>query len=509
LPGDVARALTDACPPVSLLAPPVDPSGSIVAVAFSGGLDSTVLLHATVRALGPSRVLAVHVDHRLQSASQAWAVHCARAAARLGARSVVRTLTHAPRRGDSMEAWAREARYAALAQVCVAHGVSLALTAHHADDQAETLLLRLARGSGPDGLVGIASVRDEGPLRLLRPFLSRRRAELLAWAQAAGIAWLEDPSNADHRFPRNALRAEVLPALERAVPGAVASIARAATLARAARDMLAEVAAVDLAAVCTPGNVADVEIDRARLLRLAPVRRAWVLRHWLMACGNRPPSAARLDALQRQLIDARAPSGVLDLDDRLVLRHRDRLLTVDGAQALRVWLARLAEVPASPFVPILDASDAAPALPVQQVPSPDGIGAWSIEPLRAGEPVDPAWTLPARSLLGPAVRFELGTRTGLVLRISPRGPSRSLKNLYQEHGIPAGLRLLFPVLARGDRVLCSAAFGVDRPLELSEGKGWADAADRAGPMLRLRWLPGDEPPAAVRLRALFSPRCSV
>ncbi len=223
------------------------------AVGFSGGLDSTVLLHALVRVAGASRVLALHVDHGLQTASGAWAAHCEAVCARLGVRCLVLRAEGAPARGDSVERWARTERYRLLRAAAREARAAALLTAHHADDQLETVLLALARGSGLDGLTGIAARDVRHGVVLLRPLLALDRAALEADARARGLEWVEDPSNADPAFARNALRARAMPALRAALPGLAAQLPDALALLAQARGTLDALAQADLAGAVPAG----------------------------------------------------------------------------------------------------------------------------------------------------------------------------------------------------------------------------------------------------------------
>jgi tRNA(Ile)-lysidine synthase len=264
-------------------------------VALSGGLDSTVLLTAiTERWAG--RVMALHANHGLHGDAHRWAAHCADLCAQLGVplRSAALTLHD---EGRGLEAAARAARYAWF-EAQLDPG-DLLLLAHHRDDQAETLLLRLLRGAGPDGLAGMPRSRPIGPARLLRPFLDLPRRELERHARDRGLAWLDDPSNADLRFDRNFLRHRVLPVISERWPGSAATLARAAALlGEAAEDQAVEAPPDVLSVVGDPGFAIEAlgheEVKARRALR------AWLRRHCLPA-----PSAVRLGEFLRQLREGR------------------------------------------------------------------------------------------------------------------------------------------------------------------------------------------------------------
>jgi tRNA(Ile)-lysidine synthase len=208
-----------------------------VVVGVSGGLDSTVLLDALVRAGVP--VVGVHVHHGLRGAdADADAAHAEALCAARGVPFVLRRAEHPPE--SNRQAWGRALRYRVFVETARAHGAAWAATAHHADDQAETVLLALLRGTGPRGLAGMAEVRRlEGGVRLVRPLLALPRAALRAYVETHALTWREDASNADPRYRRAALRRDVMPRLEALSPGAAARIARSAAFVGAERRLAA------------------------------------------------------------------------------------------------------------------------------------------------------------------------------------------------------------------------------------------------------------------------------
>ena len=227
-------------------------------VAFSGGLDSCVLLHALciLRDEMSLRLSAVHVDHGLQPASAAWAQHAKKFCEDLNVSCAIERL-HIPDvkiREHGLEAAARQARYACLARHVVAGEVLL--TAHHVDDQAETVLLQLLRGSGTHGLAAMPEIAPFSSGRLARPLLAYTRAQLADYAEREKLQWVDDASNCDPRFSRNYLRYQVFPLLDARWPGAARQIARAAALSAEAAGLLDAVAQADWqAASVTDGGV--------------------------------------------------------------------------------------------------------------------------------------------------------------------------------------------------------------------------------------------------------------
>jgi tRNA(Ile)-lysidine synthase len=252
-------------------------------IAFSGGLDSTVLLHLLAH-LAKTQSLpalsAIHVHHGLQVAADAWPQHCQSVCDALGiALQIVRVKVQA---GASLEQAAREARYAAFGDVTLAD--DLLLTGQHRDDQAETLLFRLLRGAGVRGLSGMPIQRPMGQGRLVRPLLDVTRAELEAYAKAHQLSWIEDPSNQDRQFSRNYLRHQVMPLLTSRWPQAQASMARSAAHLREAQGLLDELAQIDLAQAATPSEFEWLglpSLELAPLMKLSVARQRNLLSHWL------------------------------------------------------------------------------------------------------------------------------------------------------------------------------------------------------------------------------------
>ena len=269
------------------------------AVAFSGGLDSTVLLVAMTRLTPRPEVRALHIDHGLHADSGEWEAHCRTTAKALGVDYVSRQACVESRAGESLEALAREARYRALGELLTAGEVLL--TAHHREDQLETLLLRLFRGSGVKGLRGIAEFDRFAEGFLARPMLQVSREEVLAAGEAWQLQWLEDPMNQDLRFDRNFLRAEILPRIKGRWPAAGRTVGRAARQMAEAQEILDGVAATDGASIEDP-----VRVRQSDLLVLPSPRRRNLLRHLVARVGLPMPDARQLNALLAGLAVQRA-----------------------------------------------------------------------------------------------------------------------------------------------------------------------------------------------------------
>ncbi|HEY8508783.1 MAG TPA: tRNA lysidine(34) synthetase TilS, partial [Steroidobacteraceae bacterium] len=216
-------------------------------VALSGGVDSSVLLAALAEGKQTRRNLrAIHIEHGLHPDAPRWSAHCSALAKKLGVPLEVHRIRVTHTRGTSLEESARRARYALLESLLRRDEVLL--TAHHADDQLETVLLQLLRGAGLPGLAAMADIAPFGPGWLARPLLSRTRAEIETWARAHDLEWVEDETNADERFDRNYLRRRVLPLLRERWPGAAAAVSRSARHAAEAQRLLEALARADVEA---------------------------------------------------------------------------------------------------------------------------------------------------------------------------------------------------------------------------------------------------------------------
>ncbi|MGY4490239.1 tRNA lysidine(34) synthetase TilS [Pseudomonas sp. TE3610] len=379
-------------------------------VALSGGLDSTVLLHqlailARTQSLPPLH--ATHVHHGLQAAADAWPQHCQRLCDALGVPLTVVRVQVAP--GASLEAAARDARYAAFEQALGAGEVLL--TGQHRDDQAETLLFRLLRGTGVRGLTGMAAQRPLGQGMLLRPLLQTGRDALETYAKANGLEWVEDPSNADTRFSRNYLRNDVLPVIARRWPRFAQTFARTASHLAEAQALLTEVAEQDLLSAQSASpfpwlNLPSLEL--APLLLLSDGRQRNALQHWLSSLTQLPDTQHW--AGWYTLRDA-TPSAtpVWALADGQLLRSGPRLW----------WLPDDWSTPS------------------------EGVMEWP-------QPCE-ALSLPGNGQvqlcgLTPQGRVQIRYRQGgEVLKVEGRG-HRDLKRLLNESGLPAFVRGRLPLL---------------------------------------------------------------
>ena len=288
--------------------PALAAAGPVVAVAYSGGRDSTALLHATAKAAHEQgvHVLALHVHHGLQPRADEWLTHCQNQCAAWRRKGWPVELLHTrlalrPRKGDSIEAVARTARYRALGDMALAHGADVVLLAHHRRDQAETFLLQALRGAGVAGLAGMPVVAERNGITWMRPWLEHPREAVEAYVRRHRLRYIDDDSNDDPRFARNRLRLQVWPVLTDAFAHAEASLADAGTWARDASLCLAELAAIDLAAVTT-----DAGLRIEPWMQLGPARARNALRAWARQVSGNALPASWVDRLWNEVPQARS-----------------------------------------------------------------------------------------------------------------------------------------------------------------------------------------------------------
>ena len=431
---------------------PLLPDGSParLCVAFSGGVDSTALLAGLARLPAlPAGLRAVHVDHGLHPQSTRWSAECRALARRLGVPlKVVRVRVQNPP-GGSLEEAARTARYGALA-AGLKRGEVL-LTAHHQDDQLETVLLQLFRGCGLAGLAAMAPSAPFGTSVLLRPLLGFSRAELAAWVGAEGLTVSEDVSNLDERFDRNYLRHQVLPAVRARWRGAAGAVARTARLAAEGQQLLEALARSDLEPA-SDGAALSVKALR----RLSPARRRNALRLWIATRGAPLPDARRLEQIAGPLLAARPDAHPqVRWGGTRLMRHAD-LLWLEPLAALSGRVHPGAEVP-------WDVRASA------RCELPAGCGELELIADAHG-PLD-------LDALGPSltVRWRSG---GERLRLRPGGPRRALKSLLQEARVPPAQRARLPLVYQGERLLAAADLWLDESVRARR-----DTRHRA----RLRW----------------------
>jgi tRNA(Ile)-lysidine synthase len=319
-------------------------ANSAVYVAFSGGLDSHVLLHAlsSLAADYPFIVEAIHINHSLQLQSAAWAAHCQQVCDGLSVPLTIRTLSIDQKKGESLEAVARDARYAALAE-CLPEG-GLCMTAQHRNDQTETLILQLLRGAGVHGLAAMPASKNFSRGRLLRPLLAFSRQDLLDYANRHKLVWVEDPSNQDDSFDRNYLRNEVLPVLRERWRGMDKSISRSARHAASAATMLDELARLDLHSCSAASNhffpPCIACLDANLLAGLSSAHRINALRYWVRINGLSVPGDERMQSLN-QLLEESSAQGSVDWPDGVFRLDNNTLWLCENTDEVKLTNERL------------------------------------------------------------------------------------------------------------------------------------------------------------------------
>jgi tRNA(Ile)-lysidine synthase len=422
-----------------------------IALAFSGGLDSTVLAHALAakrRQFAALRLL--HVDHGLQAASHDWSRHCARVARRLRVPFVALDATVRRKRGESPEAAAREARYALLAMV-LDRGEVL-VTAQHRDDQVETLLLQLFRGAGVAGLASMPAITTFAAGRICRPLLDVPRADLAHYARERRLEWVEDPTNMETQFARNFLRAKVLPVIRQQWKGFDAAVARSARHMAEASKLLHGLGRADYA------RVADGDgVNVAQLRALSLPRRRNALRVYIASLGVESPPTAQLSELSGPLLTARSDAQPEVRWQGAVVRRRAGRLVLhvksEEASDARNDLASKSWDWNSDRVCIL--SDSGRRLELLD----DAAGPIDLD------------LLPHR--------LEIRARSGgEALRPGPKARLQALKKLIQAARMTVEERAHLPLLFSGKRLIAA-------------GDRWIDASilanDKSRRRARLRW----------------------
>ena len=405
-----------------------------VCVAFSGGADSTALLAALAQLKRPPlRLRAVHVDHRLHPHSSSWAAHCRRVARALGVPLRVRTANVARARGESLEAAARAARYGLLATALAPH--EALLTAHHQDDQLETVLLQLLRGAGVAGIAAMPALAAFARGRLVRPLLPWSRAELSAWVRSQGLEWIEDPGNSELRLDRNYLRARVLPLIRERWPAAAATVARAARHAAEAQRLLDAVGAAD-AARASFGAMLSAQ----RLRTLPPERRRNALRFWITAAGHLAPPASRLEEIAGPLLQARADAQPCVRWEGALLQRQSDLLSLRAAPGSTGRLEELS------WPWRRRRTCALPGCGGKLTLKRDARGPLDLDAL-------------------PAMLTIRARRGGERLRPVRAGPRRALKSLLQEARVPVAERARLPLIFAAETLIAVAGLWLDESVQ--------------------------------------------
>lgn len=408
-----------------------------IGLAISGGLDSVVLLDTVCKAVQanvakePAEIWVFHIHHGLQKPADQWLEFCENLAKKYRVHFDFRLLHFADQSQGNIEARARAERYDALTDLCIEHDIDDLLLAHHQNDQAETVLLQLLRGSGVAGLSGMplnrANAKDANTLTLWRPLLNQSKTELEAYAKEHKLKWVEDPSNQNTRYRRNALRKDIIPRLEKIQPGVIANLARSADLLAQSQVLLDRLAVQDGKKILQTNQLKLVP-----LLTLARVDKPAannLLRYWLKINDLAMPSLERLESWWKDLMSVKP-------DSNLEWQH-------DGV-SIYLWrgILQVAKLKVGQWV-------------FRDVPTKSKL---------LGLPADWVKQAQARGLI--EERLRQGAEK---IQIKPNTPRKTLKNLFQESDTPPWERQA-PLLYINDQLVAVAGVGVSYPHLISDGK---------------------------------------
>lgn len=417
-------------------------------VAYSGGVDSLVLLHTLslcrqqLPLSGRPQLLAVHINHQLQASAGQWVEHCQQQAKHLGIELLVKPVSVVCEGGDSLEDKARQARYAAFESVIDPGDVLM--MGHHLDDQVETLMLRLLRGSGSRGASAMPHRRAISHGELFRPLLDISRSDIERYAVQAELSWIEDPSNQSTRFDRNYLRHELFPVLAKRWPEYRQTLARAAALIEESSQLNDELAMVDLSQLGLSESSSCIALPGFRDLTVA--RQKNLLRYWLRQRGLPAPSAVQLQAVLDEVVAAKADAEPLMCwKGAEVRRFKDELYCMSPLAAIDTSVSYHWDV--------------------SRVISMPDVGDLSVSKCQGGG--ISLLRLQDRAI---TIRFRQG---GERCQPAGRSGSQSLKKLFQEYAVEPWLRDRVPLLYCGEELIAVADLWVCHAwLAVANEDGW-------------------------------------
>lgn len=425
------------------------PSPNGLAVAYSGGLDSSVLLSLTAQYCADRDIplTAFHVHHGLSPHADAWLSHCQSVCERLGVRFFFEKIVVSAD-GEGIEGSARKGRYLALGRMSTLSNIDIILAAHHQDDQAETLLMQMLRGSGIAGLSGMdrfnvaPSLFGVPNVMMMRPLLDVSRAELECFAVDHQTAYIQDESNDDVRFLRNALRHQVMPALEKISPGFAARMSRTSKHMQSTLQLIEDLAQQDLSLGL---SLEDGSLDLDAIRHLSGDRIGNLFRLWLRTSGTRMPSTSRLNEIKRQLFEAKGDARITIYHEKLAIhRYKNRIYAAskdlehdDGdVNVTFKWSGQ------------------------ESIAFPQFHGTLHCRVGSRG--FDPAW-LSSQSL---CLHLRRG---GERLKLAENRSTRDMKSHYQALHIPFWLRQQLPFVSVGDQLLFAAGVGMQSKFCNSDG----------------------------------------
>lgn len=409
--------------------------GKRIAVALSGGLDSVVLLDTVCKSAlankHPPQIWVFHIHHGLQKSADEWFVFCERLAKKYQIHFDFRLLYLGDdAKQGNVEARARTARYEALAELCAQHSIQDLLLAHHQNDQAETVLLQLLRGSGVAGLAAMSEARElkygDKAITLWRPLIAQSKTELEIYAKTNKLKWVDDPSNQDTQYRRNAIRKDIIPRLEKIQPDAIANLARSAKVLAQSQTLLDRLAKQDGKSIMEKSGLKVLPLLTLAEHDLPAANN--VMRYWLKTHVLAMPSQERLAAWWKDLASAKK-------DSQLEWLHDGRKICLWRGQL------QLADVQAGEWIfKKVNAKSKMPGLPAQ----------WVKEAQKNGQ-------------------IEARPRVGAEkIQTKPNSPRKSLKNLFQEGDIPPWQRQA-PLLFIQQELIAVAGVGVSYPQLVHSG----------------------------------------
>ncbi len=406
-------------------------SGSFY-IAYSGGVDSHVLLHImhSLKKKLSIEVRAVHVNHSLHESSDIWSEHCQKTCNELGVDCSVLRIEEPCPAGESVESWARKCRYDLI--ISEMEEDAVLLTAHHQDDQAETLLLQMIRGAGPSGLSSMPVVKKKGAIWLLRPFLNHTRAVLKEYAEEHNLIWIEDDSNHSSRYDRNYLRKEIFPHLSQRWPGIVKTLSRVASHQAEVSTQLAEHGKNDLSYCSDDGHNIIVK----KLLEFNYARRSNVLRCWLTSNDIAIPDEVTIKRIQLEMLEGTADKQLtLEWAGHEIHAYKDNLYIISR---------------------VIDAGLNQPVF-------------WDLNKTLARN----SGTLSAVLKKGPGIRQDAITENTLEVRQRCGGEKiqlhnkthrQSIKKLFQEREVPPFIRKRIPFLYLNDDLIAVAGLFINKDI---------------------------------------------
>ncbi len=423
------------------------PSCKRLLVAYSGGMDSHVLLHSLliIRDQLSADIHVIHVNHGLQSSAERWAESCSDFCKSNEIQITILEVDAKSKKGESQEAVARVSRYQAIRELM--RDGDVLLTAHHSDDQAETVLLQLLRGSGPSGLSAMPLINGFGLGFHVRPLLHYSRADLAEYARQNQLQWVEDFSNRDISFDRNFLRHEIIPLLKQRWPSLDRTISRSASHCAEAQQLIEDAARLDLQKMDIDASN-SMSVDA--LAGLPHPRARAVIRTWIRDSGLQLPDTTRMDRVLREMLTAREDRNpIVDWPGVELRRYRNRLFLMPALMPLNgdiemAWDGR------------------------SELVLPSMLGTISVEDSNAGIALD-VWTKGDI-----AVCFRGG---GERFRPVGRDVSKSLKSLFQEKGIPPWERERIPLVKINGELAAVGDFWVCDRFS-------TDSSERA---IKIRW----------------------